>query len=63
MQEYEDIRYAVPPTAPRPMPRAARAAQFAPFAAVAGHEAALEEAARQAMVCGEADSACRHYGG
>lgn len=45
---YEDILYLphhVSPTR-RPMPRADRAAQFSPFAALTGYDAAIQETAR-----------------
>ena len=46
---YDDIIYLPHPTSPRHprMSRANRAAQFSPFAALAGHEAAIVETARQ----------------
>ncbi|MDO4475735.1 MAG: hypothetical protein Q4B59_03020 [Lachnospiraceae bacterium] len=46
--DYEDIIHLPPPTSrkhPR-MPGEKRAAQFAPFAALVGYEAAVDEAAR-----------------
>ncbi len=45
---YEDILYAEAPklTTRKPMPISDRAAQFSPFAAVVGHDAAIEETAR-----------------
>lgn len=47
-QAYEDMLSLSHPTFRRhpPMPRENRAAQFAPFAALTGHEAALREQAR-----------------
>ena len=46
---YNDIIHLPHPTSPRHprMSRANRAAQFSPFAALAGHEAAIVETARQ----------------
>ena len=46
--EYEDIINLPHPVSKRhkPMPVEDRAAQFAPFAALTGHQAAIEEAAR-----------------
>ena len=47
MSGYEDIMGLPRPRSRRPpMPMADRAAQFAPFAALSGHEAAVAEAAR-----------------
>ena len=49
MGEYDDIIHLPhyePKRHPR-MPMAARAAQFAPFAAVAGHDAAIREEGRK----------------
>lgn len=45
---YEDILYVPRPTTHvrPPMPRQDRAAQFAPFAALTGHDAAIRETAR-----------------
>lgn len=45
---YEDMMTKKPPVLYNhpPMPRAARAAQFAPFAALTGHREQLEESAR-----------------
>ena len=45
---YEDIINAEAPTLTtrKPMPISDRAAQFSPFAAVVGHDAAIEETAR-----------------
>lgn len=46
---YDDIINLPHPVSKRhrPMPMMSRAAQFAPFAAVSGHHAALDETARQ----------------
>ena len=46
--KYEDIIYLPHPVSKRhkPMPVEDRAAQFAPFAALTGHQAAIEETAR-----------------
>ena len=48
-RQYEDIIGLPRPVSRRhpPMARQKRAAQFAPFAALAGHGAILREAARQ----------------
>lgn len=48
MHPYEDILHLSRPLSKRhpPMPRLKRAAQFAPFAALTGHEDAIEETAR-----------------
>ena len=48
MSHYEDILHLSRPKSQRhaPMSRIDRAAQFAPFAALTGHEAAIEETAR-----------------
>ena len=48
MQNYDDIIHLSRPesTAHPPMPRAARAAQFSPFAALTGYDAAIRETAR-----------------
>ncbi|MBO5537907.1 MAG: hypothetical protein J5971_02525 [Prevotella sp.] len=49
MEEYDDIIHLPhyePKRHPR-MPMVARAAQFAPFAAVAGHDAAIREEGRK----------------
>lgn len=49
MGEYDDIIHLPhyePKHHPR-MPMAARAAQFAPFAAIAGHDAAIREEGRK----------------
>ncbi len=48
MDDYRDILEQTRPvsTKHRPMPREARAAQFAPFAALTGYDAAVEEEAR-----------------
>ncbi len=43
---YNDIMQCTPPRAAKPMARVARAAQFAPFAALVGHDAAIAETAR-----------------
>ena len=47
-EKYDDIINLQRPTSKRhpPMPRANRAAQFAPFAALTGYEAVIDEAAR-----------------
>ena len=47
-EKYDDIINRQRPASKRhpPMPRANRAAQFAPFAALTGYEAVIEEAAR-----------------
>lgn len=46
---YEDILQQERPLSDRhrPMPRAQRAAQFAPFAALHGHEEAVDETAQR----------------
>lgn len=44
-----DLPHHVSPTRPA-MPRHDRAAQFAPFAALTGHDAAIEETAREALL-------------
>ena len=48
MQNYDDIIHLSRPesAAHPPMPRAARAAQFSPFAALTGYDAAIRETAR-----------------
>ena len=48
MSHYEDMIHLSRPVSQRhaPMSRIDRAAQFAPFAALTGHEAAIEETAR-----------------
>ncbi len=48
MHPYEDILHLSRPVSQRhpPMPRLKRAAQFAPFVALTGHEDAIEETAR-----------------
>ncbi len=48
MQNYDDIIHLSRPesAAHPPMPRAARAAQFSPFAALTGYDAAVAETAR-----------------
>ncbi len=47
MSTYNDIVHLSRPISKRtPMPRANRAAQFAPFAALHGHEEAIDETAR-----------------
>lgn len=45
---YDDILHLARPVSEKhpPMPRADRAAQFSPFAALTGHEAAIRETAR-----------------
>ena len=55
--EYEDIINLPHPVSKRhkPMPVEDRAAQFAPFAALTGHQAAIEEAARVTDVRVELD--------
>ena len=54
---YEDILYLPHHTSPSrpPMPMSDRAAQFSPFAALTGYEAAVKEAARREAE----DQACR----
>ena len=56
---YEDIINLPHPVSKRhkPMPVEDRAAQFAPFAALTGHQAAIEEAARIAARFSSADGA------
>lgn len=44
--KYRDLLHRTPPRAEKPMARASRAAQFAPFAALVGHDAAVAETAR-----------------
>ena len=55
--KYEDIINLLHPVSKRhkPMPVEDRAAQFAPFAALTGHQAAIEEAARVTDVRMELD--------
>ena len=55
--KYEDIINLPHPVSKRhkPMPVENRAAQFAPFAALTGHQAAIEEAARVTDVRMELD--------
>ncbi len=43
---YRDLLSRTPPRAEKPMALSARAAQFAPFAALVGHDAAIAETAR-----------------
>ena len=49
MKKYDDIIHLPHHISPRhpPMPLQARAAQFAPFAALSGHEDNIREAGRQ----------------
>ena len=46
MTAYDDLLHRQRPAAPKPMARVDRAAQFAPFAALTGYEAAIREAER-----------------
>lgn len=46
MRVYDDLLHRQRPAAPKPMARMDRAAQFAPFAALTGYEAAIREAER-----------------
>ena len=52
---YDDIINLPPPTSANhpPMPLSARAAQFAPFAALTGHDEAIKETARLIETMGQ----------